>query len=412
MTAAIIIIGDEILIGQVRDTNSMYIANSLVKAGITLKSILTVGDDKDAIINTLELATGKYDHIFVTGGLGPTKDDITKNAFLEYFGGKLILHEELLAKLKERFENRGWIFHKSNFGQAEYPDSCEIIPNKLGSAQGMYFQKEESNFYSMPGVPHEMESMLTGWVIPKILINSEKQIIKFKTFCTAGISESGISELIEPLRPDFGEISIAYLPGYTGTRIRFTASGTDEKEVNARLDHSADLMSENLSKYIFSTEGEILSQVIGKALKNKKLSVAVAESCTGGLIQDDLTDIPGSSLYFLGGVVSYSNDSKIDLLDVNEKTIDIEGAVSSQTAIEMAEGIRSKLNSDIGLSVTGIAGPDGGTDDKPVGLVYVGYSDSSGSEYRKYQFGDSRNINKQRSAAAALFFLYNKIKAK
>ena len=171
-------------------------------------------------------------------------------------------------------------------------------------------------------------------------------------------------------------------------------------------------MSENLSKYIYSTEGEILSQVIGKALKNKNLSVAVAESCTGGLIQDDLTDIPGSSLYFLGGVVSYSNDSKIDLLDVNEKTIEIEGAVSSQTAIEMAEGIRSKLNSDIGLSVTGIAGPDGGTDDKPVGLVYVGYSDSSGSEYRKYQFGDSRNINKQRSAAAALFFLYNKIKAK
>ena len=412
MTAAIIIIGDEILIGQVQDTNSMYLANALVEIGVTLKSILTVGDDKDAIINSLEVTTGNYDHIFVTGGLGPTKDDITKNAFVEYFGGKLILHQDLLSILKERFESRGWIFHKSNIGQAEYPDSCEIIPNKLGSAQGMFFQKGNSKFYSMPGVPHEMESLLTGWVIPRIIKNSGKRIIKYKTFCTAGISESGIAGQIEPLRPDLGEISIAYLPGYGGTRIRFTATGTDENEVNARLEHSVHLMSENLSKYIYSTEGETISQVIGKKLGEKGLSLAVAESCTGGLIQDNLTDIPGSSHYFLGGVVSYSNESKIDMIGVKEKTIDIDGAVSSQTAIEMAEGIRNQLNSDIGLSVTGIAGPDGGTEAKPVGLVYVGYSDSSGSEYRKFQFGDSRNINKHRSAAAALFFLWNKITAK
>jgi len=168
MTAAIIIIGDEILIGQVQDTNSKYIADALVKAGVNLKKILTVGDDKKAIINALEDTTGKFDHILVTGGLGPTKDDITKNAFLEYFGGKLILHKNLLSILKERFESRGWIFHESNVGQAKYPDSCEIIPNELGSAQGMYFQKENSNYYSMPGVPHEMESLLSDWVMPRI----------------------------------------------------------------------------------------------------------------------------------------------------------------------------------------------------------------------------------------------------
>ena len=412
MTAAIIIIGDEILIGQVQDTNSKYIANALVEAGITLNSILTVGDDKDAIMNALKVTTGNYDHIFVTGGLGPTKDDITKKVFLEYFGGKLKLHQDLLLNLKERFESRGWIFHKSNIGQAEYPDSCEIIPNELGSAQGMIFKKGNSIFYSMPGVPHEMESLLTECVIPRIIRNSKKRIIKFRTLCTAGISESGISELIEPLRPDLGDISIAYLPGYGGTRIRFTATGTDEKEVSARLENSVHLISQNLPDYIYSTDGETMPEVVGKKLREKDLTVAVAESCTGGLIQDNLTDIPGSSLYFLGGVVSYSNEVKIDLLGVNKETIEIKGAVSSRTAIEMAEGIRKKMNSDIGLSVTGIAGPDGGTEDKPVGLVYVGYSDSAGSEYREFQFGDSRNINKHRSAAAALFFLLKKIKDK
>ena len=412
MTAAIIIIGDEILIGQVQDTNSKQIADALVKAGVNLKKILTVGDDKKAIINALEDTTGKFDHILVTGGLGPTKDDITKNAFLDYFGGKLILHKNLLSILKERFERRGWIFHESNVGQAKYPDSCEIIPNELGSAQGMYFQKGNSNYYSMPGVPHEMESLLSDWVMPRIKNDNIDRVIKFRTLCSAGISESGISELIEPLRAELNEISIAYLPGYDGTRVRLTAEGSDEKEVSARLDNSVHLILEKVSDFIYSTKGESMPEVIGKKLREKNLTLAVAESCTAGLIQDNITDIPGSSFYFLGGVISYSDDVKIDVLGVNKETIELEGAVSSQTAIEMAEGIRKKLNSDIGLSVTGIAGPDGGSEEKPVGLVYVGYSDVTGSEFRKFQFGDSRILNKKRSAGASLFFLWKKLKDK
>lgn len=412
MTAAIIIIGDEILIGQVQDTNSNYIANTLVEAGVDLKLILTVGDDKNAIITALEEATGKYDHVLVTGGLGPTKDDITKNVFLKYFGGKLVLDEDLLLDLKERFESRGWIFHKSNIGQAEYPDSCEIIPNKLGSAQGMYFQKGGSKFYSMPGVPHEMKQLLTDWIMPRIGKGNNEKVIKFKTLGSAGISESGISELIEPLRSKLGDISIAFLPGYGGTRLRFTAEGTDENEVSERLENSVRIILDKVSDYVYSSNGESIAEIIGKMLIEKNLTLAVAESCTGGLIQDNITDIPGSSLYFLGGVVSYSNEVKIEELGVNKETIDNEGAVSSQTVIEMAEGIRKKLKSNIGLSVTGIAGPDGGTEEKPVGLVYVGYSDSESEEsrYRKFQFGGSRNINKKRSAAAALYFLWEMLK--
>ena len=410
MTAAIIIIGDEILLGQVKDTNSSHIAENLMNVGVRVKKILAVGDSKEEILSALKETSGSYDHIFVTGGLGPTKDDITKSAFLEYFGGELVLDENLLSELKLKFEERGWKFHESNINQAAYPDSCEVIPNERGSAQGMLFRQNNSKYFAMPGVPHEMEGILHGWILPYLKKESNRSHLNYISIGTIGISESGLSEIIEPLRARLGEVEIAYLPGYYGARLRLTAEGADGSEVQERLDNALSILHEKIEKYVYSTKGDTLSEVIGYLMREKSLTLSVAESCTGGLIQDHLTDVPGSSDYFIGGVVSYSNDIKDKILGVELKSIEQFGAVSGEVAIEMAEGVRKNMGSDIGLSVTGIAGPGGGTEEKPVGLVHIGYSDKKTSKSNKYLFGDDRIINKKRSAGMALGMLWKNIK--
>jgi len=410
MTAAIIIIGDEILLGQVKDTNSSHIAESLINIGVRVKKILTVGDSKAEILSALKETSGFYDYIFVTGGLGPTKDDITKYAFLEYFGGELVLDEKLLAELKLKFDARGWKFHESNRGQAEYPDSSEVIPNERGSAQGMLFSKNNSKYFAMPGVPHEMEGILHGWIVPYLKKEPTQIYLSYISIGTIGISESGLSEIIEPMRARLGEIEIAYLPGYYGARLRLTAEATDESEVEKRLETALEILEDKIEKFTYSTKGESLSEVIGHLMREKGLTLAISESCTGGLIQDHLTDVPGSSDYFIGGVVAYSNDIKINFLGVKPKNIERFGAVSSEIAEEMAKGIRMKTGSDIGLSITGIAGPEGGSKEKPVGLVYIGYSDIKTSTSNKYLFGDDRIINKKRSAGMALGLLWNNLK--
>ena len=410
MTAAIIIIGDEILLGQVKDTNSSHIAESLINLGVRVKKILTVGDSKAEILSALKETSGFYDYIFVTGGLGPTKDDISKYAFLEYFGGELVLDEKLLAELKLKFNARGWKFHESNLGQAEYPDSCEVIPNERGSAQGMLFTENNSKYFAMPGVPHEMEGILHGWILPYLKKEPTQIYLSYISIGTIGISESGLSEIIEPMRARLGEIEIAYLPGYYGARLRLTAEGTDRLEVEKRLETALEILEDKIEKFTYSTKGESLSEVIGHLMREKGLTLAISESCTGGLIQDHLTDVPGSSDYFIGGVVAYSNDIKINFLGVKPKSIERFGAVSSEIAEEMANGIRLKTGSDIGLSITGIAGPEGGSNEKPVGLVYIGYSDIKTSTSNKYLFGDDRINNKKRSAGMALGLLWNNLK--
>lgn len=410
MTAAILIIGDEILLGQVKDTNSSHIAESLIGVGVRVRKILTVGDSKEEILSALKETSGSYDHIFITGGLGPTKDDITKDAFLEYFGGELVLDEKLLAELKTKFSARGWKFHESNLSQAEYPDSCEVIPNDRGSAQGMLFIKNKSKYFAMPGVPHEMEGILHGWILPYLKKEQTESFLNYVSIGTIGISESGLAEIIEPMRDRLGKIEIAYLPGYYGARLRLTAEGTDEPEVEKRLAAALEILKVKIENYTYTTKGESLSEVIGGLMREKGLTLAVSESCTGGLIQDHLTDVPGSSAYFIGGVVAYRNEIKINLLGVNPKSLEQYGAVSSEIAEEMAKGIRQKLGSDIGLSITGIAGPGGGSKEKPVGLVYVGYSDRKTSTSTEYLFGNDRIINKKRSAGMALGMLWRNLK--
>ena len=410
MKAAIIIIGDEILLGQVKDTNSGHIAEALINVGVRVNKILTVGDSKEEILSALKETSGFYDFIFVTGGLGPTKDDITKYAFLEYFGGELVLDKKLLAVLKSKFKARGWKFHESNLGQAEYPDSCEVIPNERGSAQGMLFCKNNSKYFAMPGVPHEMEGILHGWILPYLKKEPTRTYLNYISIGTIGISESGLSKIIEPMRARLGQIEIAYLPGYYGARLRLTAEGADESEVKKRLGIALEILIDKIETFTYSTKGENLSEVIGHLMREKALTLAVSESCTGGLIQDHLTDVPGSSDYYIGGVVAYSNDIKVDFLGVKPKNIERFGAVSSEIAEEMAKGIRMKMGSDIGLSITGIAGPGGGSKEKPVGLVYIGYSDIKTSTSNKYLFGDDRIINKKRSAGMALGMLWKNLK--
>jgi len=411
MTAAIIIIGDEILLGQVKDTNSSHIANLLITLGVRVKKFITIGDSKEEILAALSETSGcYYDYIFVTGGLGPTKDDITKYAFLEYFGGELILDEKLLTKLKSKFKARGWIFHESNINQAEYPDSCEVIPNERGSAQGMLFSKDGSKYFAMPGVPHEMEGILHDWIVPQLKKEKTRTYLNYISIGTIGISESGLAEIIEPLKSRLGLIEIAYLPGYYGARLRLTAEGTDESEVQRTLDNALKILYDSIEKFTYSTSGESLSKVIGNLMREKGLTLAIAESCTGGLIQDHITDVPGSSDYFIGGTVSYSDDIKINFLGVEPKSIERFGAVSGEVAGEMANGIRKKMKSDIGISVTGIAGPGGGSEEKPVGLVYVGYADSENFHVNKFLFGNDRVINKRRSAGTALGILWKNLK--
>ena len=410
MTAAIIIIGDEILLGQVKDTNSSHISDSLINLGVRVKKIITIGDSKEEILGALNETSGRYDYIFVTGGLGPTKDDITKYSFLEYFGGELVLDEKLLAELKSKFKVRGWIFHESNINQAEYPDSCEVIPNERGSAQGMLFRKDNAKYFAMPGVPHEMEGILHDWILPHLSKEPARSYLNYISVGTIGISESGLSEIIEPLRARLGPIELAYLPGYYGARLRLTAEGRDKSGVQRVLESALTILNDKIEKFTYSTSGESLSKVIGNLMREKGLTLAIAESCTGGLIQDHITDVPGSSDYFIGGTVSYSDDIKIKFLGVEPKSIERFGAVSSEVAGEMARGIRKKMKSDIGLSVTGIAGPGGGTKEKPVGLVYIGYADSGSFYATEFLFGNDRVINKRRSAGTALGILWKNLK--
>jgi len=274
----------------------------------------------------------------------------------------------------------------------------------------MLFTENNSKYFAMPGVPHEMEGIFHEWILPYLKKEPTRTYLNYISIGTIGISESGLSKIIEPMRARLGQIEIAYLPGYYGARLRLTAEGTDESEVKKRLGTALEILNDKIETFTYSTKGESLSEVIGHLMREKALTLAVSESCTGGLIQDHLTDVPGSSDYYIGGVVAYSNDIKVDFLGVKPKSIERFGAVSSEIAEEMAKGIRMKMGSDIGLSITGIAGPGGGSKEKPVGLVYIGYSDIKTSTSIKYLFGDDRIINKKRSAGMALGMLWKNLK--
>jgi nicotinamide-nucleotide amidase len=411
ITAELLTIGDEILFGQIVDTNSQWMSVELTKAGIKVIRKTTVGDIESEILTAFEEAEKRADIILITGGLGPTSDDLTKPCLVKYFGCELKIHEEALKEVTEFFKSRGRELTELNRQQAALPTCCEKITNIMGTAPGMWFHRNGKVFVSMPGVPHEMKTMMTNIVIPKLRETFKTPVIHHQMIRTIGIGESFLAEKIaawEKALPP--HIKLAYLPSLGQVKLRLTASGTDLEKIKSESWQLAQQLTPLVGDYIFGYGEEDLEVVLGRALTEKKLKIAVAESCTGGFLSHLITSVPGSSAYFSGGVVAYENHIKIQELYVLPETLKKYGAVSEETVREMASNIRKKYNTDIGVAVSGIAGPEGGTDEKPVGTVWIAYSDNGKTTARKLQLSKDRMINVRMSAVATLNLVRQNLK--
>lgn len=406
MKAEIITIGDEILIGQIVDTNSAWMAEQLNLAGIEVYQITSVHDDREHIMQALASAEQVVDLVLITGGLGPTKDDITKQTLCEYFDTKLVFHEPTFEVIRERFKNRGIDFNKLNRDQALVPENCTVIPNAEGTAPCMWFERNDTIFVSMPGVPFEMKGLMTSEVMPRLLTSGKPKVIVHKTVLTQGVPESMLAIRIEEWEnnlPTF--IKLAYLPNPTSVRLRLTAIGKDTQMLREEIDRQVGLLQLLLPNEIFGFDNDTLADSVARLLKEKNKVLAVAESCTGGYISHLLTLIPGASEWYAGGITAYDNSIKISLLGVHPETLMQYGAVSENTAKEMALGAKQALKSDFSIATTGIAGPDGGTPDKPVGTIWISVSGPTKLIAQKFVFGNNREQNIMRSAQTALQML-------
>jgi len=404
LVASIVTVGEELLIGQVLDTNAAYLAAELTRLGIPVVRSLTVGDDKEAIRGALAEGMQHGRLTVLTGGLGPTPDDVSREAAAALIGSNLSVDAAVLAAIKRRFAQLGRDVPAGSERVASVPDGFEVLSNSSGTAPGLWYEGDAGSIVVlMPGVPHEMRAIFSEHVIPRIRELSGRTVIEQRTLLTAGIGETTVQRQIEAeshlLDPG---VVVAYLPRLHGVRIRLTVTG---EEASARLDAAERYVRVKLGAAVYGCDDDTLEGVVGHLLKWRGLTVAVAESCTGGLVLDKLTNILGSSSYVMGGVVAYSNVVKQHQLGVDGDTLNQFGAVSEPVALQMSEGVRARLGSDLGLSVTGIAGPSGGTDEKPVGTVWIGYADDDGSRAIKHQFGRGRRRNKEKSAIAAINFM-------
>jgi len=406
VNASIITIGDELLIGQTIDTNSAWMAQELNAAGIWVKRRVAVGDDGPDIRKALDEESRDCPIILITGGLGPTADDITKPLLCDYFGGKLIVNEEALENVKrifERYLKRPLI--ERNLQQAEVPDNCRVIQNRRGTAPGMWFEKDGKIFVSMPGVPFEMKGMMTEEVIPSLQQRFSLPTIHHRTLLTAGIGESFLAEMIESFENALpASIKLAYLPNYGMVKLRLSSRSGEtgiEKEIDSRFVTLQGLVKE----YMVTNRDETLEETIGHILKERNKTLSTAESCTGGYIAHLVTSIPGSSAYFKGSVVSYANEVKENLLGVRTQTLNSQGAVSEETVREMVEGALQALKTDFAIATSGIMGPDGGTPEKPVGLVWIAVGSKDRIESKRFNFRFDRKRNIDLTANNALNML-------
>jgi len=376
--ASIITIGDELLIGQVIDTNSAWMAQQLNTAGIRVARRVAVADVWNEIWNTLDEESKHADIILITGGLGPTADDITKPLLCKYFGGKLIVDKASLANVEYIFKNvlnRPMI--ESNLKQAEVPDVCKVIVNKRGTAPGMWFEKDGKIFVSMPGVPHEMKGMMEDEVIDSLKKRFTLPHIAYRTLLTAGIGESYLAELIQDFETALPEnIKLAYLPNYGMVRLRLSTSGTKTDIVEKDVQHQFEKLQSLVKDYLVTNEDESIESAVGKLLKVKGRTISTAESCTGGYIAHLFTAMSGSSAFYEGSVVSYSNDVKTSVLNVKQSTLQTFGAVSEEVVKQMLQGALQTIKTNYAIAVSGIMGPDGGTEDKPVGTVWIAVGNS------------------------------------
>jgi len=406
MKAEIITIGDEILIGQIIDTNSAWIAEQFNIHGIEIYQITSVHDSREHILEALENAASKVDLILLTGGLGPTKDDITKKVLCEFFDTEMVMHEPTLEHIKTRFSKRNIDINKLNRDQALVPKNCTVLHNALGTAPGLWFEKQGKIFVSMPGVPFEMKYLVENEVLPKLLETGRTKAIYHKTVLTQGMPESMLAEKIESWENALpANIKLAYLPSPMAVRLRLSASGTNKTDLEKVIEVEIEKLIKIIPESIFGFDNETMAEVIGRKLIEGSQTLAVAESCTGGFISHLITSVPGCSAFYKGSVTSYSNEIKENILGVRNSTIIEFGAVSEQVAKEMAIGVKRVMNTNFALATTGIAGPDGGSAEKPVGTVWIAVATEKETFARKFVFGDNRERNILRSGQTALQML-------
>jgi nicotinamide-nucleotide amidase len=403
VTAELLTIGDEILYGQIVDTNSQWMSVALSNAGIKVVRKTSVGDIEGEILTALAEAEKRADIILITGGLGPTNDDLTKPCLVKYFNCETKIHEEALAEVTAFFKSRGRELTEVNRQQAALPTCCEKITNVVGTAPGMWFHQRSKVFVSMPGVPHEMKRMMTDIVVPKLKATFKTPVIHHKVIRTVGVGESVLAEKISDWENALpSHIKLAYLPSLGEVKLRLTGFGDSIETLEEETNGLTEKLKPTIGQYIYGYGEEPLEVVIGKTLHDLNLTLSIAESCTGGYLSHLVTSVPGSSAYFLGSMIPYAYEIKMRQLGVKPETLEQHGAVSEETITEMANLVRAKFNTDIGVATSGIAGPGGATPEKPVGTVWIAYSDKHHTVTRKLQLSNDRMLNIKMASIAVL----------
>jgi nicotinamide-nucleotide amidase len=412
MIADIINIGDELLIGQVINTNASWMAERLNSIGIRVRQVTAISDSGDHIKSSIDEAFRFSDLVILTGGLGPTKDDITKHVLAEYYNSKLVMHEPTLEHVEHFFKMRGRTITELNRRQAEIPECCEPLPNSNGTAPGMWFEKDGKILVSVPGVPFEMKALVEDHILPRLAARINGDVIIHKTVLTQGVGESFLADLIaewEDALP--ANIRLAYLPQPGIVRLRLTATGNNRELIEQAISQQLDSLMKLIPGYVFGFDGDTLEGVTGELLRKKGATICTAESCTGGYIAHIITRVPGSSDYFKGSVVAYSNELKSKILGIDAALIQKHGAVSKEVVSEMAASARLLLGCDYALATSGIAGPSGGSPEKPLGTVWIALAASDGVVAKRFLFGNNRERNIHISALAGLNMLRMRLKS-
>jgi nicotinamide-nucleotide amidase len=403
MTAYLLTVGDEILIGQITDTNSAWMAQQLNLQGIRIAGKASVGDVHPNIMEAMDYAWTKADLVLVTGGLGATKDDITKKAIAEYFGVEMVFHAETWLRLQHFFKKLGKMPNEMNKNGCFMPANAEILTNDRGLAPAMWFEKGGKVMVSMPGVPYEMMHLMTDRVLPRLKKSFPVSPVVHRTLMTAGEGETGLSAMLSDFEDALPtNIKLAYLPAFNQVRLRLTATGADEAALNQQIDIEKAKMETIVSKFVYGYDDEPLAKAIGRMLVAKGWTLATAESCTGGYLSAQLTANAGSSAYFKGGIIAYHNDLKINLLGVKTETLDVHGAVSEETVREMVQGALNATGADIAIAISGIAGPGGGSPKKPVGTIWVAVGNKMHTRIVPLSIDRGRNRNMEYAANVAL----------
>ena len=406
MKLDIISIGDELLIGHTLNTNAFWIAYELNNIGFTIRQQTTISDEKEHILSAIDEALKQVDVVLITGGLGPTNDDLTMPVLNEYFGGNLIKDAQVYQDIEKLVLERGFEMNANNQQQAMVPDNCKVIRNQYGTAPGLWFEKDNKVIVAMPGVPFEMKGMITNTVIPWLKRQFELPEIVHRMVFTQGMAESMLAEKIFDWESNLPlTIKLAYLPSYDGVKLRLSSIGKSRAELENNIQQEIEKLQLIIPEAIYSTSEKKIEEIVGELLLQNKATLATAESCTGGYVSYLITSISGSSEYYKGSIISYANEIKKNELAVLESDLNSYGAVSQQVVEQMAKGVKAKMKTTYALATSGIAGPTGGTEEKPVGTVWIALSTPNGVVSKKYSFGKNRERNVLKASTAALNML-------